>query len=286
MDLKLLRDTPPWDWPDDTGELLLAVLRDPRSARAERLLAAELAGDSTVINDELAETLISIVGRDGEPEDLRGQAAISLGPALEDTDTAFPGDGAPEGTVISEAMFDRLCEAFHRLFQDEKTPKLVRRRILEASVRAPQDWHRAAIEAALARSDEEWELTAVFCMQFVRGFDAEILAAIESPNPDIRREAVQAAGDWALAWAWPHVSAIVTGGTADKDLLLAAIAAVAYIRPAEACEILSPLEGSDDEEIAAAASDAVAEALAQVQVDDDEDDEDQDDEGDDDDRLT
>jgi hypothetical protein len=54
---------------------------------------------------------------------------------------------------------------------DASVPTDVRRRILEASVRAPQDWHRDAIRAAYASDDDVWRLTAVFCMRSVRGFE-------------------------------------------------------------------------------------------------------------------
>jgi len=62
------------------------VFGDPRDEGAdesERFLAAELAGDFTVINDDLAEALLSVACRGKETEDLRTRAAISLGPALE-----------------------------------------------------------------------------------------------------------------------------------------------------------------------------------------------------------
>jgi hypothetical protein len=44
-------------------------------------------------------------------------------------------------------------------------------RILEASVRAPQDRHPDAVRAAYASGDAAWKLTAVFRMADVRGFE-------------------------------------------------------------------------------------------------------------------
>jgi hypothetical protein len=93
---------------------------------------------------------------------------------------------------------------------------------------------------------EVWRLTAVFCMRFVRGFDEQILEALDSRNPDIHYEAVCAAGAWEVDAAWPHIAALVTSGETDKPLLLAAIEAVASIRPREAAEILDDLTDSDD----------------------------------------
>jgi hypothetical protein len=163
---------------------------------------------------------------------------------------------------------------------DATVPKDVRRRILEASVRAPQDWHPDAIRAAYASDDELWRLTAVFCMQFVRGFDEQILEALDSPNADIHYEAVVAAGNWPVDAAWPHIAALVSLGETEKALRLAAIDAVASIRPQEAVEILDDLADSDDEDIVAAVDEAMALATASPEdaEDDEFNDEDDDDE--------
>ena len=53
--------------------------------------------------------------------------------------------------------------------------KEVKRPILEASVRAPEKWHKNAVAAAYRSKDEDWKLTAVFCMRFIRGFDKQIV---------------------------------------------------------------------------------------------------------------
>jgi hypothetical protein len=137
-------------------------------------------------------------------------------------------------------------------------------------VRARQSWHPDAVRAAYSSGDEAWRLTSVFCMRFVRGFDEQILEALDSANPDIHYEAVCAAGAWEVDAAWPHIRVLVTSGRTDKPLLLAAIDAVASIRPREAAEILQPLTDSDDEDVV----DAVFEALAMAEGPSDEDDED------------
>ena len=82
MDLKTLKDTPPWDWPEEAGDVFLGVLNDSQADGSDRLLAAELAGDSVVINDELVDALLSILCSNDESEELRGRASISLGPAI------------------------------------------------------------------------------------------------------------------------------------------------------------------------------------------------------------
>ncbi len=276
MDVQMLKEVPPWDWPDGTDEMLRDVLRDRRATAPDRLLAAEMAGDLTVINDGLVGALLAVVGSRDEADELRSKAAISLGPILEDADTS--GFEDTDDVPVAKRTFRQVQASLRELYADTGIPKAVRRRILEASVRAPQDWHRDAIRAAYSSNDELWRLTAVFCMQFVRGFDAQILDALESANPDIHYEAVIAAGTWAVDAAWRHVAAHVTSGEPDKALMLAAIDAVAGIRPREARAILSDLTDSDDEDIVEAVHEALAMAEAQSDVEDDDHDEDEDDE--------
>jgi hypothetical protein len=256
MDVKTLRDIPPWEWPAGAGQMFLDMLRDGQAAESDRLPAAELAGDLTVINDELVDALLSILRRGDESEKLRGQAAISLGPVLEQAD--MDGFEDADDVPIAERTFHRIQESLRKLYMDAAVPKDVRRRILEASVRAPQNWHPDAVRAAYGWGDEAWRLTAVFCMRFVRGFDEQILEALNSKNPDLHYEAVCAAGTWEVDAAWPHITALVTSRGTDKPLLLAAIEAVAGIRPQQAAEVLNGLTDSDDEDIAEAVFEATA----------------------------
>jgi hypothetical protein len=269
MDLKTLTDIPPWEWPEDTGKMFLGILGDDQADESDRLLAAELAGDFTIINDELAEALHSIVRSGDETEELRRKASISLGPALEYADTMGFEDA--DDILLSEELFLELQQSLRELFLDADVPQDVRRRILEASVRAPQDWHRDAIRAAYFSDDEAWKLTSVFCMQFVSEFDDQILEALDSNDPEIQYQAVCAAGNWEIDAAWPHIAALVTGDEIDKPLLLAAIEAVASIRPEEAPGMLGALAGSDDEEIVEAVFEALA--MAEGPTEDEDDDE-------------
>ncbi len=274
MDLKILEDTPPWEWPEDAGKMFMGILRDDQADEYDRLLAAELAGDSTVIDDELANVLLSIVRNRDESERLRAKASISLGPAPEEAD--IQGFQDPDDVPIAEDTFLEIQESLRKLYMDAAVPKEVRRRILEASVRSPQDWHRDAVRAAYSSDDEDWRLTAVFCMGFIRGFDDQILEALESKNLDIRCEAVSAAGNWQVDAAWPHVTSLIASAKTDKYLLLAAIDAVTSIRPQEAAMILVDLTDSHDEDIAEAAHEAMIMAdglFEHDDLDEDEDDE-------------
>jgi hypothetical protein len=273
MDLKILLDTPPWEWPRDAGKTFLKILTDQRAKASDRLIAVELAGDFTVINDELADALLAIVGDTGEPKQLRARAAISLGPVLEHADMG--GFDGPDDMPITEGTFRNIQDSLRKLYLDDGIPKEVRRRILEASVRAPETWHQDAIRQAYSSGDREWMLTAVFAMRWVRGFDKEILAAMESADPDTHCEAVHAAGNWELDAAWDHIVELLNDPDTPKPLLLAAIGAAGSIRPTEAGIYLVDLADSDDEDIAEAADEAMmmAEGAAAYEDDDDEEDE-------------
>jgi hypothetical protein len=267
MSLKTLHDTPPWDWPEDAGRMLLDVLWNDSAPETDLLLAAELAGNVVVVDDKLVDALLSILADGKKSEELRSRAATALGPVLEHADTeGFDDDGAP----VSERTIHRIQESLRRVYVDADAPTELRRRGLEASVRAPEDWHAEAIRAAYSSPADAWRLTAVFCMGFVRGFESQILESLESKNLDIDREAVLAPDPWELDAAWGHVARLVTSPQTEEPLLLAAIEAAANIRPEEAIEILDDLAESDDEDIAAAAE--VAMAIAQGASGEDDDD--------------
>jgi hypothetical protein len=140
---------------------------------------------------------------------------------------------------------------------DASAPKEVRRRALEGSVRAPQTWHREAIEAAFASDDDAWKLTAVFCMRFVKGFDDQILDALNSTDSGIHYEAVVAAGSWEVDAAWPLIADLLASESTGKSLLLAAIEAAPTIRPDDAAEILGDLLDADDGDVVAAVEEAL-----------------------------
>lgn len=259
--LEILRDTPPWEWPRDAGKIFKGVLRNKRAVAAERLIAADLAGDLVVMNDDMADVLMAITADASEPDELRARSAISLGPVLEQTYIeGFDDDLA--APPISEPAFEKIQSVLRKVYLDESAGKELRRRVLEASVRAPQDWHRDAIPDAFASGDREWRLTAVFGMRWVRGFDNQILEALKSGDAEIRREAIEAAGNWEVDAAWPDALAILNDARTPKELLLATIEAAGTIRPQEAKDVLMRFVDSRDEDIAEAADEALMMAKA------------------------
>lgn len=273
MDLATLQELPSWQWPRNAGRTLRDTLRDKKAAPEDRLAAARLLGDIVAIDNEGVDLLLSILKSDAEPQELRGKAAIALGPTLELADTADfddPYDQMP----ISEAAFHKIQKTFRALYEQPGVSKFMRRRILEASVRAPEDWHEGAVREAYASSDEEWKLTSVFCMAYVRGFEREILESLNNPHEKIHYHAVTAAGNWGLDEAWPHVLELAVSEETEKNLRIAAIEALSGIRPREALSILDELIDSKDEEISAAAEEAysMAQGAAEMAEDDEEED--------------
>ncbi|MFH1434910.1 MAG: hypothetical protein ABIJ56_04245 [Pseudomonadota bacterium] len=278
MNVKHLKDIPPWDWPEHADAMILETLRDERADGADRAAAVELAGTSAVINDELAEALAAVLESGNEKDELRARAAISLGPALEQAN--MEGFDDPDDELISEKEFRKIRDLLHGIYGDADVPVLVRRRALEASVRAPMDWHEGAVRAAWSSGERDWRLTAVFCMSCIRGFNDEILEALGSEDEDIHYEAVGAAGSWALQKAWKHVSALAASDGTEKGLRIAAIEAASFIRPKEAAGLLGHLADCDDEDIAGATIESLTLAGGMPDDDGDIDDEDEEDEND------
>jgi hypothetical protein len=268
MDLKTLQNTPPWEWPEQTDMMLLEILKKGSPDAPDRLLAVELSGDSTVINDALAKALLAVVQNDREKDEVRGMAAIALGPALEHAD--MMGFEDEDDVVLSEGLFRDIQQTLRELFAKGELPEVVRRRVLEGSVRAPQSWHHEAVCTAYGSDNENWRLTAVFCMQYIAGFETEILQSLKSDDEMIHYQAVVAAGNWEMDEAWDHVAKLARTNSTDKDLRIAAIEAMATIRPQASGAILGDLMNSKDEEIADAASEALmmAEGLAEFGDDD------------------
>ncbi|MCP4691561.1 MAG: hypothetical protein GY859_26180 [Desulfobacterales bacterium] len=185
MDLRNLIDTPPWELGHDATEKVLAVLKDKHADESERRMAVSLAAEITVMNDEVANALLAL-GRDkDEAESLRASAVISLGTILEYVEIEELFDEDEEEAPITQKTFDGVRRSLRKLYMDADLPREVRRRTLEASVRAPMDWHKEAVRAAFSSDDESWRLTAVFCARRVKGFTDEITEALEIENKDI-----------------------------------------------------------------------------------------------------
>ncbi|MBP7866568.1 MAG: HEAT repeat domain-containing protein [Acidobacteria bacterium] len=256
--LEILDNTPPWEWPPDAAKTLKNTMENRRADEDDRVLATELAGDLCVMDDEIGNRLLAILCDRSEPEVVRAAAAISMGPALQSMDELeICGRTEYDEPPVSDVLYHKLKQALQKTFRDPAEPDLVRRRCLEASVRAIQDWHTDAVRECWGKDDEEWKLTAVFCMGYVQGFDTQILEALHSDNPWILHHAVRAAGEQAVEEAWPRIRAILADPKTDKMLLLTALEAVSNFEHPEFAIELDPFLDSPDEDIREAALEAV-----------------------------
>ena len=258
MTLDELLSTESWEWPESARDTILAAMADTTLPEKERAAAISLASDIVVMDDDVARRLIAMLQDPSLAERLRGAAAIALGPILEMAD--IDGFDDPGEIGIQQRTFVAICAALRAIHDDPGQPTLVRRRALEASVRAPADWHPAAIRAALAIGDPTWKVTAVFAMGLIRGFETEILAALDDASPEVRHEAVRAAGAASLKAAWKRIVALLDAEDTERDLLIAAIEAAASIDPKRAPSVIRRFRKSPDDDIANAAEAALEEA--------------------------
>jgi hypothetical protein len=280
LNLKKLKNAPPWDWPADASDIVISALSNRKASKADRLLAADLAGEYVILSEDIFDALITVVCSHEESAELRSTAAIALGPGLEDS---FDGDyeDTEDPPALSKSFVQKIQKMLRNIYMDAEAPKSVRRSVLEASIRDPLEWHASAVKSAYACDDEEWKLTAVFCMNYLKGFEGQILESLTSSNPHIRYHAVNAAGNWEIDAAWPYIVQLVTSDNVDKSLRIAAIKAAASIRPHES-DILEPLVDSDDEDISETAMEALAEAAYASGMDSDDYEEDEEEEYEDD----
>ncbi len=281
MDLKQLYDIPPWEWPGNATAIIYEAVSEPGRPEPDRLMALELAGEPVVINDRLAEALMTIIQDGRESEEVRCQAVIALGVGLEgayldevDLEDDFLAEINTDEIVesLSSHLLIKIQEKLSRLYRDAEMPERVRRRILEASVRAPWDWHKNAVTAAYYSGDHDWRLTSVFCMGYLPGFNEELIEALRDPDREISLEAVGSALNHGLSEALPTFKDLLLNRpSSDKELLLRAIELVPEVCPEQAGEMLSSLVDDKDREVATAVLDALALAETMMELDDDED---------------
>ncbi len=244
----------------EDNRMLVADLRDPDPE--ERL--ATLVEISDEIDDELTDELERMLHEDPD-EEVRARVPISLGPALElcytelDDEGRLPPPDFYNMAPLSQAVYDRLVETLRRVYLDGTTPELVRRRVLEGAIRSPQPWQKKAVAAAFRSGKEPWQITAVFCMGHLRGFDDEIVEAFESGSEQVRFEAIRAAGERGIKRLGRPLLALAADPAADPDERVVAIWALPNIEAAGTLELLDTLSADPEEAVAEAAEDALDE---------------------------
>jgi hypothetical protein len=232
---------------------------------------------SVEMDDALAREILTIA-RGSAADDVRADAIVALGPAVDECGIEYMDDeelASPEyGAPLTRETFEEVTGALRSLYEDPTQPSIVRRRAFEVLVRDPQPWQKDAIRRDFASRDRDWQMTAIFAMGYVRGFDRELMETLRSANGDILYEAVRAAGRAEVAEAAPIIEALAIDGTTDRDVRLEAIAALPSVDP-DCFDLLDELAESPDEEIRGAAE-AALEDLQMFDEDLDEYDDDED----------
>jgi HEAT repeat protein len=233
----------------EENRVFVEGLRDPDEEIRLRTLA-----ELDEVDDELADELLRVIRVEGD-EAFRADVAISLGPTLEICDSEVDAEGKPVEmeewwmmTPLSPQGFQRITEGLHRIYLDGALPKLIRRRVLEASIRSPRDWHEGAIRSAWASGDGEWQATAVFCMGFHWGvdFSAEVVAGSRSEDIRVRCEAIRAAGRRGVTSLGGEILEAARDESQDPEIRYAAVEALPYLEVAEAERALEGLLESPD----------------------------------------
>ncbi|MBZ0114244.1 MAG: HEAT repeat domain-containing protein, partial [Thermoanaerobaculia bacterium] len=239
-----------------------------------------------LLDDELAKEVVRILRGDG-PEEFRAELALALGPTLElqrsleldprvaagsvetdgvemsEADLTTGGFEVASQSIDDEAFLSKegmaqLVRALESVFRDGAVPAVVRRAVLEAAVRDPQPWHEGAVRAAWASEDPHWKLTAVYCMGLLGEVDfaKEVAEACRAAYPELRREAIVAAGNRRMQALFPDLVRLAASHDADEELRIAAISAVGMIGGPGAAEVLQATATSGRPALAAAALEA------------------------------
>jgi uncharacterized protein (UPF0147 family) len=217
---------------------------------------------SVEMDDDLARGILGLIASDA-PEDVRADAIVSLGPAVEECGVEYFEDDedpavASEWIPLSREAFAAVTAALREVYEDASQPTIVRRRAIEVLVRDPQPWMSDAIRRDFATEDRDWKMTAIFAMGFVRGFEREILEALRSTDGDLLYEAVRAAGNAEIAEAAPILETFALSDQTDRDVRLESITALPSVDH-DCFDLLDELADSGDDEIRAAAEEAIEE---------------------------
>jgi uncharacterized protein (UPF0147 family) len=216
---------------------------------------------SVEMDDDLAREILGIV-RSGAAEEVRADAIVALGPAVDECGVEYVDDEEVEsseyGAPLSRDAFVEVTDALRELYDDERQPKLVRRRAFEVLVRDPQPWQQDAIRRDFRSGDRDWKMTAIFSMGYVRGFEKELVDQLRTASGDLLYEAVRSAGRAEVQEAAAIIEGLAISEDADRDVRLEAIAALPSVDP-DCFDLLDELSESQDEQVRAAAEEALEE---------------------------
>jgi HEAT repeat protein len=230
-----------YEWSASDCRLVVASLASEDTE--ERRLAASLA--SALDPEEVAPELLRLFRTDPDTE-VRAAAAIAVGPMLEESDTAIDEDDMP----VEGALVDQWRSALRTVHDDPSEPDLVRRRALEAAVRAPDSWMGPAARRALTSTDPQWRMTGVFAAAHIAGLESLIVASLEDADPEVRIEAVRAAARGGVEEATSRLCEWARSRDTERELRHESIVALAHLPGTQSAEVLERLTGDRDKEVA------------------------------------
>ncbi|MCA9797488.1 MAG: HEAT repeat domain-containing protein [Candidatus Eremiobacteraeota bacterium] len=264
--IELLEQVESWQWPPATGQVLVAIFKTDQN-QDMRCRAALMLGDLAIFNEQIGQALLAAVRDADQPVDVRAAAAVALGPALEQTELVGFDDLEFDPPPLPEELFEQIQETFHDLSLDPTQPALLRRRTLEASVRAPEAWHRESVEKAWKTNDSEWQITAVFCMGYLPGFEDKVLEALKSPYQMVVNEAVFTAAERGMPEVFERLATMARDGQLSDEQRFTAIGGLGAMATQESVAVLNELSTSTHEEIARAAKEALMDAQVVAELD-------------------
>lgn len=148
-----------------------------------------------------------------------------------------------------------LQDFLRAYYHDEKREPHLRRKALEAAVCAPpaspeaagsqEAWQTAAVRECWSRPEPEWRVSALFCMGqlFPVDFADEIQEGLGESLDALRLAAITAADARDLGELGPAILEIAADPEAEIPVRLAAIEALASLRPRGARTLLQRLRG-------------------------------------------
>ena len=245
------------------GRFLRIALED----ESEIVRQYAISGLWTDSGDDLPGRLLDIL-RDDVSDDVRIQAALSLGPYAE----------AAELGELDADLGKRIREGLFAVLEDSGEPLALRRRALE-SVAVFADDPRLGLEIESMYEDDDVGLrsSAVFAMgrSQDRAWYPTLLRELTNDDAEVRYEAARAVGQFGDTSALPVLGALAKDE--DAEVRLAAIAAIGEIGGRAAMRMLQKLAEDERPDVEVEALDDAMTEVSIFEADDDPHDEDEDD---------